>query len=114
MIQAFATIFGDRNPVHLDPAVAAARGFDSPIAHGAILNGLLSHYVGMVFPGPGSVIHSVSLRYSAPVQAGDTVRLVASVEHYSEAVGTYELKVRFDNLSRERLCASGKVQVGTA
>jgi acyl dehydratase len=63
---------GDRNPLHSDPAFAAAAGFDRPILHGLCTFGfagraLLEHYCG----GDPSAFRSMSARFSRPVFPGD-------------------------------------------
>lgn len=72
-VVAFAEITGDRNPVHLDAAVAAASQFGERIAHGMLTAGFISAVLAMELPGPGAVYLSQSLRFVRPVRFGDTV-----------------------------------------
>lgn len=78
-ILAFAELTGDRNPVHLDEAFAAATRFEGRIAHGLLTAGLLSAVLGMHLPGPGAVYLGQSLRFRAPVRPGDTLTATAEV-----------------------------------
>lgn len=66
---------GDANPLHIDPVVARAAGFDRPILHGlctmsiavhAVLRRLLDYECGHM--------KSIRLRMAAPVLPGDTIR----------------------------------------
>jgi acyl dehydratase len=41
------------NPVHSDPAYAAATPFKAPIAPGIFTAGLISAVIGTELPGPG-------------------------------------------------------------
>ena len=42
MVQAFADLVGDHDPIHLDAAFCRATPYGRPIAHGALLIGFMS------------------------------------------------------------------------
>ncbi len=66
---------GDRNPLHADPAVARAVGFERPILHGMCTMGHAGHAVmAAVCDYDGSRIHSMQVRFTAPVYPGETLR----------------------------------------
>jgi 3-hydroxybutyryl-CoA dehydratase len=69
----FAEVTGDRNPLHLDEAVAARSRFGTRVAHGMLLAGFISALLGTELPGPGSVYVAQTLRFNKPVKLGDTV-----------------------------------------
>ncbi len=80
---------GDRNPLHTDPAFAAAGGFERPILHGLCTFGftgraLLHHLCG----SDPARFHHIEVRFAAPVLPGDelTVRMWRTGE--GEAVFT--------------------------
>ncbi|MBI4913359.1 MAG: MaoC family dehydratase [Acidobacteria bacterium] len=79
LVQAFAELSGDRNPIHLDEAVARTSRFGQRIAHGAILFGIVSKVLGMDMPGVGTVYLSQTCNFRLPVFLGDTVRLEAVI-----------------------------------
>lgn len=72
-IAMFADLSGDTNPVHLDREFAEQTMFKGCIAHGMLSAALISTVFGTKMPGPGSVYVSQSLKFKAPVRAGDTV-----------------------------------------
>ena len=72
-VSAFVHAVGDYNPVHSDPAYAAATIFKSPIAPGIFTAGLISAVIGTRLPGPGSIYLSQTLKFVKPVRAGDTI-----------------------------------------
>jgi 3-hydroxybutyryl-CoA dehydratase len=72
-IEAFAAVSGDRNPVHLDEAYAAATSFKGRIAHGMLSAAYISAILGMDLPGPGAIYLSQNLVFKRPVRIGDTV-----------------------------------------
>ena len=69
----FAGISGDTNPVHLDAHFADQTAFKGRIAHGMLSASFISTVLGTRLPGPGCIYLSQSLKFRAPVKAGDTV-----------------------------------------
>jgi len=69
----YAEITGDRNPLHFDPAFAAATKFGKLVVHGGLTAGILNALVAEDLPGPGTVFMSQELTYRAPVFVGDTI-----------------------------------------
>lgn len=67
---------GDRNPLHIDPAVAEQAGFKAPILHGlanygATCRAVLATYCAF---DPARML-SHALRFSAPFYPGETLRV---------------------------------------
>ncbi|MFO0587263.1 MAG: MaoC/PaaZ C-terminal domain-containing protein [Polyangiaceae bacterium] len=106
--------FGDVSPLHVDDAYAKERGFEGRVMHGAILNGFLSHFVGVHFPGKPAILQSVNIQYKSPSFLGDSVRIDAKVAQKVEAVRAIVLEVTFTNTARSKVVAKAKVQVGVA
>lgn len=73
VIEAFAAVSGDANPVHLDEAYARTTPFGGRIAHGMLSAAYISAVIGMQLPGPGAIYLSQSLRFRRPVKIGDEV-----------------------------------------
>lgn len=66
---------GDRNPIHADPQIAKAAGFDRPVLHGLCTLGVAGHAILKVCCGyQPSRLKSLRLRFSAPVYPGETIR----------------------------------------
>ena len=66
---------GDYNPLHADPAVARAAGFERPILHGAALFGIAAYAVVQQLCGSNpALLRKLSARFSAPVYPGETIR----------------------------------------
>ncbi|MCP4300185.1 MAG: 3-alpha,7-alpha,12-alpha-trihydroxy-5-beta-cholest-24-enoyl-CoA hydratase [Gammaproteobacteria bacterium] len=65
---------GDRNPLHADPARAAAVGFDRPILHGLCTFGVACNAVlKTICDYDYTLIEAFDARFSAPVLPGDTI-----------------------------------------
>lgn len=73
IVEAFAEITGDHNPLHFDTEFAARTRFGRLIAQGGIATGLLHALVAMDLPGPGSVFVRQSWKFPKPVYIGDTI-----------------------------------------
>jgi acyl dehydratase len=78
-VERYATITGDRNPLHFDPAFTARTPPGSLIVHGGLTTGLFNALVAQVLPGPGSVFLHQEWDYPAPAYIGDTVTAEAEV-----------------------------------
>jgi acyl dehydratase len=66
---------GDYNPLHADPEVARAAGYDRPILHGLCTFGVASHAILRSCCGyDPDRIRSTSVRFTAPVFPGETIR----------------------------------------
>jgi acyl dehydratase len=107
----FLAAFDDRSPIHVNASYAREAGFTGPVAHGAILNGFVSHFIGMVLPGRRSLLLSVDLRYDAPCYVGDALRVAATVSQKVDAQRVVVLLLRIHNLTRGGVAATGRVQV---
>jgi len=76
----FACISGDTNPVHLDAHFADQTVFKGRIAHGMLSASFISTVLGTRLPGPGCIYLSQSLKFRAPVKAGETVTARVTVK----------------------------------
>lgn len=101
-IMLFAGVSGDTNPVHLDEEFASETMFKGRIAHGMLSASFISTVVGTRLPGPGCIYISQSLKFRAPVKAGDTVVATCTVK----SIDLAKKRVIFDTV-----CSSGKIDV---
>ncbi len=91
VIEAFAAVSGDTNPVHLDEAFASTTRFGGRIAHGMMTGALISAVIGTKLPGTGSIYMSQSLKFRAPVKVNDTVEATVTVSAIDAAKGRVTL-----------------------
>ena len=81
IIEGFAELSGDKNPIHLDPAAAKSYGYPRQVAHGVLLTSLFSKMIGMDMPGPGALLLNHSAEWLSPVYVGDQVAMQLSLIH---------------------------------
>lgn len=103
----FARISGDTNPVHLDEEYARTTRFAGRIAHGMLAVGFISATLGTRLPGPGAIYLSQTLKFTAPVRAGDTITTTVEVIAYREDKRIVTLKTECAN-QRGELVVSGE------
>ncbi len=107
----FLAAFQDYSPLHLDEEFARARGFSGKVMHGSLLNGFVSNFVGMYFPGKFSLLLSVDLRYANPSYLGDVITIDAVVSQKMDVQKVVVLDITLTNNTRHSLAARGRVQV---
>jgi phosphate butyryltransferase len=90
-IDLFATVTGDVNPAHVDPAFAATDMFHHIIIHGIWGAGLISAVLGTKLPGPGTIYLGQDLRFRHPVSIGDTITATLTVAEKNPAKGDVTL-----------------------
>jgi 3-hydroxybutyryl-CoA dehydratase len=109
--QGFLAAFQDHSPVHVDKSFAKAQGFEGRVMHGSILNGFISHFVGMHFPGRFSLLLSVDLRFSNPSYLGDSIHMETVVSQKLDARRIIVLDATLSNITHNSLAARGRIQV---
>lgn len=78
MVQQFADMSGDRNPIHLDEEYAKNTRFGKRIAHGMISGALISRALVDCLGGTGIYLGQ-SLKFVNPVFIDDTVKVQLKV-----------------------------------
>ncbi|HYF58951.1 MAG TPA: MaoC/PaaZ C-terminal domain-containing protein [Burkholderiaceae bacterium] len=67
---------GDYNPLHADPAVAKAAGFERPILHGLCSFGVSGWALSKaVAGGDATRLRAIGARFTSPVYPGETLRV---------------------------------------
>jgi phosphotransacetylase/acyl dehydratase len=109
-IDLFAIVSGDVNPAHLDPAYAQTDMFHRVIAHGMLSAGLISNVLGTKLPGPGTIYLGQDLRFTAPVDIGDTITATLTVAEKHPEKGDLVLDCSCTN-QKGQVVISGKAFV---
>ena len=83
-VDAFASVTGDYNPVHVDDEFAKTTRFGKRIAHGMLTASLISAVLANKLPGEGSVYLGQTLKFVAPVFPGDEITARVTVKEIRE------------------------------
>ena len=109
MIDDFAKISGDYNPLHMDEKFAQSRDFKNRVCHGMLLGSLFSRLIGMYVPGKYGLYFSQTLNFVNPTIVDDTVTVTGKVISKSESAKIIELKTTIKNSSH--VLVDGKAKV---
>jgi 3-hydroxybutyryl-CoA dehydratase len=120
VVDAFALVSTDENPLHLDEEYAATTRFGKRIAHGMIAASYISAMMGTQFPGHGAIYMSQSLTFTRPVHIDDVLEVVATVTAFDPDRSVLTLATVVTNqhgktvLSGEAVCLVSDVVSATS
>jgi 3-oxoacyl-[acyl-carrier protein] reductase len=92
-VQAFATLSGDSNRLHIDSAYASSTNFGAPIVHGAFQVGLASAMLGVHLPGGNVLLGAVNARFPAPLYYPSNVSVAGTIRSWDAAAMSGRLEV---------------------
>jgi 3-hydroxybutyryl-CoA dehydratase len=97
MMEEFAKISGDFNPLHMDEQYAKSTKFGKRVSHGMLLASFFSKIVGMHLPGKNALYFSQTLNFRSPCFINDEVTVEGEVIEKSMASKIIELKTTVYN-----------------
>ena len=109
MVDDFAKISGDYNPLHMDEKFAQSRDFINRVCHGMLLGSLFSRLVGMYIPGKHGLYFSQTLNFVNPSTVNDTVTIIGKVISKSESTKIIRLKTTIKNSSHHLVDGEARV-----
>ncbi len=93
MVQQFAEMSGDFNPVHMDDEYAKKTRFGKRIAHGMISAALISRVLAMEL-GEGGIYLAQDLKFLVPIFLEETVTIELHVLSFRRNIAQVETIVR--------------------
>ena len=97
MVNDFANLSGDYNPLHMDKEYAASTSFKKRVVHGMLLASFLSRMDGMYLPGKHALYFSQSLNFVNPCFVGEKITVEGEVIDKSLATKIIKVKTRITN-----------------
>jgi len=82
LVEGYAELTGDHNPLHFDVEFTSKTRFKRLISQGGIAVGLLHALVAMDLPGAGTVFTDQTWNFPAPVFIGDTITATGTVQEW--------------------------------
>jgi 3-hydroxybutyryl-CoA dehydratase len=89
LVESFALLTGDYNPIHLDSEYASNSRFGKPIAHGMLLSSFFSKIIASNYPGVGSIYLSQDIKFIKPCYVGDTIKVVIKLLNKTQKSKAY-------------------------
>lgn len=103
LVRKFADVSGDFNPIHLDDEFAGKTRFGKRIAHGMLSGAFISAVLGNELKGLTVVYLAQTLKFTAPVFIGDTVKTTSTITKIREGKNIVTLENVCTNQSGETL-----------
>lgn len=110
MINKFAELSGDYNPLHMDENYAQTTKFTHRVCHGMLLSSFFSKLVGMHIPGKNALYFSQSLKFLLPCFINDTITVEGKVIDKSTSTQIITIKTTIRNKS-EKILVDGEAKV---
>ena len=111
MLDDFAKLSGDNNPLHMDENYAKSNNFKKRVCHGMLLASFFSRLAGMYIPGKNALYFSQSLKFQYPCFVNDRIEIHGEVIDKSLATKIITLKTTISKDKRQIVDGIGKVVV---
>ena len=96
LIDDFAKISGDYNPLHMDQKYALNTSFEKRVCHGMLLASFFSKLIGMYLPGKNALYFSQSLQFRSPCFIDDEVFVEGEVLEKSNSTRIITVKTTIE------------------
>ena len=97
MIDEFAKLSGDFNPLHVDEKYAQTTKFGKRVVHGMLLASFLSQMVGMYLPGKHALYSSQTLEFHNPCFVGNEITVTSKVIDKSQSTKIIKIESKISN-----------------
>ena len=97
MVDEFAKISGDFNPLHVDERYAQTTKFGKRVVHGMLLASFLSQMVGMYLPGKHALYSSQTLEFHNPCFVGNEISVTSKVIDKSQSTKIIKIESKISN-----------------
>ena len=111
MMDTFAILSGDINPLHRDEQFAVRAGFPGRVAFGMLTSAFYSQLVGVHLPGKRALLHGIDLDFRSPAFIGDTLTVAGEITFLNDAYHRLELKATIRNQDGKVL-SKAKIRAG--
>ena len=112
LVNDFAKISGDFNPLHMNDEYASTTNFGKRVCHGMLLASFFSQLIGMYLPGKNSLYFSQTLNFRNPCFIDDNITIEGEIIEKKSNIKLITIKTTIHNQDGECLIDGiGKVIV---
>lgn len=79
VVNSYAELSGDKNPIHIDDEYAKKSRFGARIAHGLFCQAMVSNLIGTQLPGNGAILTDERIEFKKPVYIGDDIKCICEI-----------------------------------
>ena len=97
LVNDFAKISGDFNPLHMSEEYASTTNFGKRVCHGMLLASFFSQLVGMYLPGKNSLYFSQTLNFRNPCFIDDNITIEGEIIEKKSNMKLITLKTTIHN-----------------
>jgi len=110
MINDFAKLSGDYNPLHVNEEYARKTNFKKRVCHGMLLSSFFSRLIGMYLPGKHALLFSQSLNFVNPCFIDDKIIVEGEIIDKSEGTKMITINTNIINHQKKKI-VYGKIRV---
>ncbi len=111
MVDDFARLSGDVNPLHVNREYAIAAGFPGPVIFGMMTSSLYSRLVGVYIPGKYALLQGMDIHFHHPCFVGDTLTVTGEIIFLGGALRQMEIKASIRNQNK-KLISKATIRAG--
>ncbi len=97
MVEQFAKLSGDYNPLHMDEKYANLTKFKKRIFHVLLLSSFFSRLIGMYLPGTNALYLTQNLKFISPCFIDDDITVYGEVIEKNDTTHIITLKTKITN-----------------
>ena len=97
LVNDFAKISGDFNPLHVNKEYASSTNFGKRVCHGMLLTSFFSQLVGMHLPGKNSLYFSQTLNFRNPCFIDDLITIEGEIIEKKQNMKLITIKTTIHN-----------------
>jgi acyl dehydratase len=84
LINDYAEVSGDKNPIHVDSSFAEKSQFKGTIAHGMMIVGYFSDFMDRIHGSDWSQTGRIKVKFRNPAKPGDTLSISGELKRQKE------------------------------
>jgi len=103
MVNDFAKLSGDYNPLHVNEEYARQTNFKKRVCHGMLLTSFFSRLIGMYLPGKQALLFSQSLNFVNPCFINDKITIYGKIISKNESTKTIIVNTNIINQEKKKI-----------